>query len=464
MVADWHKSTLVKPQVFPPLAVFALVLLVYGATAVPDLTIAFHSGDGGELITAVFTGGVPHPPGYPTYLLLGRLAALLPVEPVAYRFSLFSAFCGAVAAALASATSRMVGLREWSSMLPGLTLAFVPLVWQQAVVTEVYSLNLALVSLFLWSLLGKRPSWLVGVLLGLCLTTHLTSVLLLPLALLLVPTKQWLPLAVGFLLGLAPFFALPWLAQPNSPVVWSRPDTLTGWWWLVSAQVYQPNQLALPEVKLVPRLIEWATAGPPQLVFIGWLLLPWSGLREQDKKRWWLLVGTAVLYFLYAFFYDTNDALVNTLPAWLLLSLSLTAAFKQLGGWGFILPFALVLLNFSQINRVEVHKVRPFAEQILHSSPPDAVLITSGDPDIFALWYFHFVEGQRPDVILVDDQLFAFDWYRERLQLLYPDLQGLAVDDVPAFRTLNASQRPICAVVLVEDGEMLAENSCVEEP
>lgn len=132
-------------------------------------------------------------------------------------------------------------------------------------------------------------------------------------------------------------------------------------------------------------------------------------------------------------FYDTNDALVHTLPAWLLLSLALTAAFKQLGHWGFVLPFALVLLNFSPINRVEVHNVRPFAEHILHSSPPNAVLITSGDPEIFALWYFHFVEGQRPDVILVDDQLFAFDWYRERLQVLYPDLQGLARMTCPPF-------------------------------
>lgn len=464
MAAHSTKSTLLNEQVLLPLAVFGITLVVYGATAVPDLTFAFHSGDGGELITAVLTGGIPHPPGYPTYLLLGRLTALLTIEPVAYRFSLFSAFCGAAAAAMTSATSRSLGLKGWPSLLPGLTLAFMLLVWQQAVVAEVYALNLAMVSLFVWSLLGQRPSWLVGILLGLSLTTHLTSILLLPLALLLVPSKQWPRLGGGLVLGLAPYFALPWLAQPGSPVVWSRPDTLAGWWWLVSAQIYHPNQLALPEVKLLPRLKDWAAAGLQQLLFAGWLLLPWSGWRETDKKQWLALVGTAVLYLLVAFFYDTNDALVHTLPAWLLLSLALTAAFKQLGHWGFVLPLALVLLNFSPINRVEVHNVRPFAEHILHSSPPNAVLITSGDPEIFALWYFHFVEGQRPDVILVDDQLFAFDWYRERLQVLYPDLQGLARDDVPAFRTVNARQRPVCAVVLVADGALLDNNSCVEEP
>ena len=71
--------------------------------AARDLTWAFYSGDGGELITAVMTGGIPHPPGYPTYLLLGRLAALLPVTPIAYRFALLSAFCGAITAAMTAA-------------------------------------------------------------------------------------------------------------------------------------------------------------------------------------------------------------------------------------------------------------------------------------------------------------------------------------------------------------------------
>jgi hypothetical protein len=448
----------------PPLVVFGLTLLVYGATAVPDLTVAFASGDGGELITAVFTGGVPHPPGYPTYLLLGKLAALLPVYPIAYRFSLFSAFCGAVAAGTASATSRSLGLTGWRMTLPGLTAAFVPLVWQQAVVAEVYALNLALVALFLWSLLGKRPFWLTGLLLGLSLTTHLTSALLLPLAVLFIPIAAWPRFAAGLALGLTPFLLLPWLAQPGSPVVWGDLTSVAGWWWLVSAQIYQPNQLGLPIAQWLPRLLNWGQIWLWQLLGVGWGLLLWRGWQEKMSKMWVGLVGTAVFYLIYAFFYNTPDALVLTLPAWLLLSLALATGFKRLGSWGFLLPFALILLNFNGINSAEIHKVRPFAEQILNSSPANALLITSGDPDIFALWYFHFVEGQRPDLIIVDDQLFAFDWYRSRLQTLYPALQGLTVDDLPSFRALNGAQRPICTVRLGEVGKFFAHNSCVEEP
>jgi hypothetical protein len=448
----------------PPLAVFVVTLLVYGITAVPDLTFAFSSGDGGELITAVLTGGIPHPPGYPTYLLLGKLAALLPVHPIAYRFSLFSAFCGAAAAGVTSATSRSLGLTGWVTALPGLILAFMPLVWQQAVVAEVYALNLALVALFLWSLLGKRPSWLTGLLLGLSLTTHLTSALLLPLAILLVPKTAWSRFAAGFALGLTPFLLLPWLAQPTSPVVWGDLTSVAGWWWLVSAQIYQPNQLGLPGAQWLPRLLDWGQIWLWQLLVVGWGVLLWSGWQEKGQKVWFGLVGTAVIYLGYAFFYNTPDAFVLTLPAWLLLSLALTTALKRLGSGGFVLPFALILLNFNAINSADIHKIRPFAEQILNRSPANAILLTSGDPDIFALWYFHFVEGQRPDLIIVDDQLFAFDWYRSRLNTRYPALQGLAVDDLPAFRALNARQRPICTVSLGEAGEFSARNSCVEEP
>ena len=435
---------------------------MYSVTAVPDLTWAFHSGDGGELVTAILTGGIPHPPGYPTYLLLGKMAALLPLEPIAYRFNLFSAVCGAIAAAAVTDAARFIGKAGWATILPGLTFAFVPLIWQQAIITEVYALNLAMVGLFVWSLLGERPSWLVGLLLGLCTTTHLTSLLLLPLAALLTPKSGWAQLGGGFLLGLTPYLLLPWLLQPNSLVVWGNLQTVSDWWWLVSGRIYQPNQLALPVNKMLPRLANWGEIWLRQFLFVGWVLLLWSGWQAKRKKVWLGLVGTAVGYLTYTFFYDTNDAIVLTLPAWLLLSLALTSGLQWLGGWSLLLPFATILLNFGAINNAELLKVRPFAEQIFSNSPANAILITSGDPDIFALWYFHHAEGQRPDLVIVDSELFAFDWYRNRLQQQYPSLQGLAEDDVQNFTTVNRIQRAVCAVQLQEAGSIVAQNNCSE--
>ena len=65
--------------------------IVYGKTIAPGLTWANNGADGGDLISAAFTGGVPHPGGYPLYLLLAGMAQYLPVGNIAFRTNLLSA-------------------------------------------------------------------------------------------------------------------------------------------------------------------------------------------------------------------------------------------------------------------------------------------------------------------------------------------------------------------------------------
>ena len=53
-------------------------------------------GDSGEFIAASHTLGIPHAPGYPTYVLLAKCAQLaVPWANTAYRVNLLSAVCGA---------------------------------------------------------------------------------------------------------------------------------------------------------------------------------------------------------------------------------------------------------------------------------------------------------------------------------------------------------------------------------
>ena len=55
-----------------------------------------YVGDSGELVAAVYTLGIPHPSGYPLYVLLGKLWTLaVPIGSIAFRMSLFSAACAA---------------------------------------------------------------------------------------------------------------------------------------------------------------------------------------------------------------------------------------------------------------------------------------------------------------------------------------------------------------------------------
>src|SRR6188768_4187454 len=53
--------------------------------------------DSGEFIASSFILGIPHSPGTPLYVLVGKVASLLPLPflNIAQRVNLLSAFCGA---------------------------------------------------------------------------------------------------------------------------------------------------------------------------------------------------------------------------------------------------------------------------------------------------------------------------------------------------------------------------------
>lgn len=447
-----------------PLIAFSIAFFVYWMTLAPDLTGAHYGVDGGELITTAVTLGIPHPPGYPTYTLLGKLVSLLPIGTVAYRFNLFSAAAMATAVGLiavvrlpSSVVKRHTRLAtDYSPLVAALVFAFAPLVWSQAIITEVYALNLAFLAAFLWALLGKRPSFFTGILLGLSLTTHLSSALMLPLALLLVPWRDWLKLALGLALGLTPLLTLPWLAGGDSPIVWGDPTTLQGWFWLVSGRLYQNNLFGIAPTDLMARLQAWGALLLRQFAWIGLPLLIFAFYQAKGPvlRAQLGLLGTAVLTLIYALGYAASDAVVFTLPALLLLSLLLTPGLRWLGRWAWLLPLASLLLNYSAIDLSGDRTVRPLAENLLQNAPPNAILLTPGDQTIFTLWYFQHVEEQRPDLILADANLLAFDWYRVRLRQLYPDLNGLGADDLTHFRQTNQARRPFCTAALQTESQL----------
>src|ERR1051325_12030626 len=75
--------------------VFLVSLALYTLTLAPTVTLV----DSGELMVAVKTLGVAHPPGFPIYLLLSHIVALFPLGNVAVRINFASALFAAAAAA-----------------------------------------------------------------------------------------------------------------------------------------------------------------------------------------------------------------------------------------------------------------------------------------------------------------------------------------------------------------------------
>ena len=457
--------------ILAPAAAALLSAIVYWITMPSDLTWINFGRDGAELITASVTLGVPHPPGYPTYVLLGKLFSLLPVGPtIAYRFNLFSVLSMSVAVGFvaASANRLLMSLsikktaRKVTAFLLALSFAFIPLVWSQAIIAEVYALNLCFIAITLWLLVkptDKQRPLLMGIFLGLSITTHLTSLLLIPLVLSQLTFRIWPRLILGLVIGLLPFLALPLLGSTNSPVIWGSPSTLGGWWWLVSAKLYQPY-IGFPELI---RNLTYSVKTASLIAVITIMTLGLIGFiknRDAFRKLFAIPLDSAIAltaggYFIYAALYNSNDAILNILPAFVLLTLLLSKLAIRVGPWLLILPMVLVAVNLMVIQPETQQAPRLRGEETLRGAPEGAILISSGERTTFTLWYLQFVEGQRKDLLLVDKDLFQFDWYRRRLASNYPALLSLDRYDLEEFTSENSMIRDICLTNLESSHQLI---------
>lgn len=82
------------------LAAPLLALLAYLTTLGPTITSRHWGIDTGEMALAAYGLTVPHPSGYPTYLLIGYLSSLAPIGSIAYRLNIMSAVFGALTVGL----------------------------------------------------------------------------------------------------------------------------------------------------------------------------------------------------------------------------------------------------------------------------------------------------------------------------------------------------------------------------
>src|SRR2546426_1583994 len=105
--------------------VVSLAFLLYLLTAGRDIVV----GDTPELITATVTLGVPHPPGYPLFTMLGHLFSLLPLGPIPFRVNLLAATCDALTVGIVYLIALRLSGNGLVAAVAALALAVSPLFW-----------------------------------------------------------------------------------------------------------------------------------------------------------------------------------------------------------------------------------------------------------------------------------------------------------------------------------------------
>jgi hypothetical protein len=449
--------------------------ICYALTIAPGLTWAHASADGGDLISALATGGVPHPGGYPLYLSLARPFQLLPFGSLAFRTNLFSALCTLAACLLLYyLLLRVLRGGEFSkpiALFSALLYGTLPMVWGQALVTEVYALHQLMVMLCLYLLLldeNPPPAWTLGLVFGLSASNHLTSFLLLPLLFLgseqkLFSTPKTISLRlIGFVIGLSLYLLLPLRAAQNPPINWGDASTLNGFLWLVSGSAYKTYLFTLSFQELFSHLRFFAGVFLTQFTIFG-LLLVFYGAFSQTQRRLVLITAWVFLSFtLFSLGYASSDSQVNLFPVLICMTIWLSLGAQDIlrsgfftnrylkNGALFLLCLFLVIRVvqiFPQVNLSNEHAAEDYIASVKQKAPANSILFVTGDGQLFSLWYMQYGIHERNDLIVVSEGLAQFAWYRKQLRSLYGAIQWPPENAFQPIEVITLNQeRTICFI------------------
>ncbi len=461
-----------------------LALAVFVRTMAPTITLRHDGADSGDLVTAAINLGVPHPTGYPLYTMIAHLFAALPWGEPARSVALFSALAGALAAGVIFwAAYRLLVAQagaSWLVLIAAWTAAglfgFGQLLWSQATIAEVYSLNALLVAALLAVALsgcrGARP-YVLAFLFGLGLAHHLTIVFLVPaLWPYLGSARRWLTLrravlgALCLLPGLLAYLYIPLRAAAHPVPNWGQASSSEGLLWLVTGAAYHRYLGGTPPTYLLQRFSAWAAIwvrdlGVPGLALA--LLGLWRGLETNQRLTLFALTYLALLTG-YAMIYGTPDSYVYLLPAAEVVALwvagGVLAAAQAAQDWvgpqrmhrGAVavavlllagLPLVSVAGRWQAMDLSADREAYALADGVLSASSPNAILISSGDAQTFPLWYLRYGLKVRPDVTVVDRNLLALDWYRRDLAAREPELAAVVdARDADGAATALVAVRP----------------------
>ncbi len=423
----------------PSLAIFAFA--VYLFTMAPGV----YGFDSAELATGAYTLGIVHSPGYPLYMLLGKLFTYLPFGDVAYRLNIMSALFAALTVYLLHRLIEALVKNRAVAWAGAALLGFSNYFWQMAVVAEVYTLHTFLLALCLlcltrWDQSGKK-GWLFTFAFGfgLSMTNHTTSLLFAPaFAWWIVSSNRWqwsrktAGLIAGmfglFLLALSIYAYLPIRAMAN-PLLNYTDDyyhidltTPGGVFWMMSGQAYRFFAFGYKLAELPSEIARFGEYLWRNFFGLGVLFgLPgtawmWKHYRRQTIAIAAIFCANAVFYINYRVM-DKDTMFLPAYIAWTILAAGGMAALIEwvrhwtdrgllhaaarpvFTGMLVLLAAPLVALNWQWVDLSEATGPGEFAQAILRTAEPNATVVAQWSPAT-VLEYYQLVEQERPDLVV----------------------------------------------------------------
>ena len=414
------------------LVVFIVSFGVYLATLGPTI----HAGDSGDFITAAYTLGIPHAPGYPTYTILGRIFTLIPYGSIAFRINLMNALLTSLAVVVVYNTVFLLTKSSLSGIGASLMLTFSQMPWAQVALGKAYSLNALLFSILVYLAVRwrktkeKRLLYCLAFTYGLSLTNHYSVAFILPAFIYLVWATNKKALGYGtvrnsaflFAAGLLPYLYLPVRAFMDPPYNWGDPKTLERFFIHVTAYVHRQAHVSTLELGgSVSRFFSMAVLYTQQFSLSGVVSLI-GVFYLRDRVLLWFSVLVVLLDSFYTMFLNVVpfDVAAFGIPTYVIFSLWAGFGIKRMlhaiektvtGGevrghasLAFVAILVLIPLasNYKYDNQASNRIAYYYGMDLLATVENNSVIFAEGDNEVFILHYLLFAENVKPGVVVYD--------------------------------------------------------------
>ncbi len=465
---------------FYSISISLIVLIIYVLT----LAKTTVSLDNGELAATSYFLGIPHPTGYPLFTIIGFLFSRIPIPiRIIQKLNLLSALYVTIGVYFTikiikllldefekqsadkndTKTSLYEELKIIISIFGGLVFAFSKTLWFQSTNYEVYSLNIALISMIIFYSLKayfneqtdsakvSGREWLfVSVLFGLLLSHHLSgSFVIFPIAFLYFLNFSSYKfynllkyISVTLLVVIVFYTFIPIRALMDPVVGFGKPENFVQSIDHITAKIYRPfffsssdkffNNLNFFSSSLLFHFNIYDFNNSEFNVNILFIIFGLIYSFLYFRKFFYFLFGLLITYIVIPSFYGIQDNDAYFLPAYfsisIFISLGVYSIIKQLNNNKlkkiFVLALVVLLMvqfyfNFFRVDQSKNYLMEDYFSSIVKELETGAVVLNSSSWLHSMSLYFQLVEKKRSDVVFVNYSFAKEKWYAEQVNNLF---------------------------------------------
>jgi len=451
--------------------------------------------DSGEMAASAYGLGLPHPPAYPLFDLLGHFFCWLPVGTPAFRLNLFSQFLIFGSLVLIVETCRKTVELHWvnsgkkqtnvsEALYFSLALILVSSrgVFRQCLTAKgcIYALTLFATSFVLWiwvkgkGTLSQKNFYLILLVWSVGMANHWESLVLwLPLLVFFYyqvsPKPIWRDLLFGanaVIFGFSIYLYLPLRAILNCKPCWGYPVQLKLFYWVISRQLVSGVERWIQDFSfyndsgrelLRIEILDWVP-GFFVFCFLGIVFLflskfkwawPFFLLFVPSFLGVWAIHERQNIYLLRVYLVPLSGIMI-VFGFWGFLFL---AGFLKVARKSKIISVLLVFISgawFAWILQTEGRAgyvlTEDFGVNVLKNLPRNAILLAGGDPFVMPIWYERYVKNKRPDILFEPSVFLLHGWGWKQLSDQSPEL-GASFGSLSLFQdrmsALSKASRPL---------------------